>query len=121
MAKKRLPADKDPGHKMGKHCGYSLQADGRIIPAPTYENEFRSLSEQRRGINDLMKLFTSHCADCLTEIGRRTDQVWERICEDYDLDQETHHISYDGHYITVTPKPAPKPNSSESEPAPHEK
>lgn len=102
----------DHGHKMGKNCGYTIMEDGRILPAPTYADEFNKLSQERHGINDLMKLFSSHCADLLAEISRRQTSLWDRLCDDYSLNKETHVISYDGQYVIVKTKPKEQPPSS---------
>lgn len=112
MTKQKKPVN-SPGHKMGKHCGYTLMADGRILPAPNYSDQFRKLSSERHGINDLMKLFTSHCADLLAEIQRRQADLWERLCEDYGLDKTTHDISFDGEYISIKPR-SPREESPDS-------
>lgn len=110
MAKKKQI---DDGRRMGKHCGYIVQEDGRIQPAPRYTDEFIKLSQERHGINDLMKLFTSHCADLLAEVGKRQSGLWKDLCDDYGLNRETHTMFFDGQYITVTPKPtAEEPSDS---------
>lgn len=111
MGKRRSP-DEDPEHRMGQRCGYTLKDDGRIVPAPTYVDQLDQCSSERSGINDLMKLFSSHCADLLAEINRRQARVWKSICEDYGLDKETHDIYFDGTYITTKPKSVPVPDSA---------
>lgn len=107
MTKKKA----DDGHRMGQYRGYTLMADGRILPAPGYSESFAKLSMERHGINDLMKLFTSHCADLLAEIQRRQNSLWEQISEDYGLNKETHEIIFDGTYICAKPKAAKVPDS----------
>lgn len=102
----------DDGHKMGLRCGYTLMADGRIEPAPMYVDTFAELATERNGINDLMKLFTAHCADLLTKISRRQTTLWDSICEDYGLNKETHDIYFDGKYITAKPKKPPDPSAA---------
>jgi len=110
MAKRKAGPD-DPGHKMGQRCGYTLMADGRILPAPNYSDKFHKLSNERRGINDLMKLFTSHCADLLAEIGRQQEELWNDVCDDYGMNKETHEIFFDGTYLCAKPK---QPTSADS-------
>jgi len=106
-----------PKHQSGLHCGYTLFEDGRIRPAPQYAQQFEKLTQERQGINDLMKLFTSHCADLLGEIQRRSDRLWSDICEDYGLNKYTHAISYDGDCIKATPRPKDKetPDSADGD------
>src|SRR5438105_2894572 len=111
MAKAKRVED-DPEHRQGNRCGYTLKPDGRIIPAPMYSQQFEQLSMQRSGINDLMKLFSSHCADLLSEIQRRQNQIWNDLCEDYGLNQETHDMKFDGKYLTLTPKAPPAPSAN---------
>lgn len=101
---KRAPPGDHPGHQMGKRCGYDVEPDGRIRPAPTYADEFAMYSRQRHGINDLMKMFTSHSADMLAQIERHEQRLWKNVMEDYGLNKETHEIFFDGEYITLKPR-----------------
>lgn len=114
MGKKKT-VDDDSGHRMGKYCGYTLKEGGLIRPAPTYAQQFEKLSSERNGINDLMKLFSSHCADLLAEMNRINVRLWDSICADYGLNKETHNISFDGTHIVLTPKSAPTPDSASCE------
>ena len=100
-----------PGHHMGNRCGYTRMPDGRIKPAPTYADEFERLNEQTFGINNMLKMVSSTAADMLTEVRRRQKEVWDRLCEDYGLDKEACDITYDGYYVTVTPRES-KPAST---------
>lgn len=109
MTKRRSPdpIGDNPEHRQGNRCGYTLKADGRIEPAPIYTDQLEKIAAERNGINDLMKLFTSHCANLLAEISRRQRRVWNELCEDYGIDQSTHDITFDGTYITLKPRPTP--------------
>ena len=101
--RKKIDADRDPRHRMGKRCGYAQLSETTIQPAPQYADEFERLSLQQQGINNMLKMVTSTAADMLSEIQRRQRELWDDICDDYGFDQETHHITWDGFKITATP------------------
>lgn len=103
MAKRKSP-DENPNHRMGKRCGYSQEGDGTIIPAPMYADELARISNQVNGINDMLKMVSSTASDMLAEVDRRRKELWDRICDDYNLNRETHDIFYNGHAIKLSPK-----------------
>jgi hypothetical protein len=83
MAKKK---ETWPQHKMGKFCGYDVTADGKIIVAPRYADEFDRLGAEAQGVNKMLEAVTSHAMRVHAEISKQRRALWVRMSEDYGLD-----------------------------------
>lgn len=103
-----------PVYKMGKHCGYHENKDGSIIVAPTYSDQFDSISSRKCALDILLKSVTEQCHKLLIPLMEEQKELWDRMTEDYPLDGKKYEHSYTYGTNTITRKEKKEESADEN-------
>ncbi|MEE9366755.1 MAG: hypothetical protein V3W44_08720 [Dehalococcoidales bacterium] len=84
MAKKKSVDKKEKTeHRMGKHCGCNVFADGSVQIAPGYVAEFDSLRDEANGLKEFQDQYNVFMVAQWEKIQRGKRQLWEKVMDDY--------------------------------------
>uniref|UniRef100_A0A6H1ZSL2 Uncharacterized protein n=1 Tax=viral metagenome TaxID=1070528 RepID=A0A6H1ZSL2_9ZZZZ len=72
---------------MGKQTGYEL-IEGVYHIAPLYQEQFRRMSLEKSGIDEMLRMVTSHAAKDLERLNKVNEQIWADLAEDIGLNND---------------------------------